>query len=161
MDEKNKAIDVEGEVVAETGSVKISEDVVATIAGLAATSVPGLAGMSGGMVSGISEVFGRKSNTKGVKVDMTGDQVTVDISIIVEYGNPIVRVATAVQDAVKSAIETMAGLKVTAVNIRVEGVTFPQMLKDKEKPAKEAKEAKETKEVKEVKEEAPAEEAAE
>ncbi|MBQ6842208.1 MAG: Asp23/Gls24 family envelope stress response protein, partial [Firmicutes bacterium] len=103
MDEKNKAIDVEGEVVAETGSVKISEDVVATIAGLAASSVPGLAGMSGGMVSGLSEVFGRKSNTKGVKVDMTGDQVTVDISIIVEYGNPIVRVATAVQDAVKSA----------------------------------------------------------
>ena len=145
MEDKNKVIDVEGEVVAETGSVKISEDVVATIAGLAATSVPGLSGMSGNMVSGLSEVFGRKNNTKGVKVDMTGDQVTLDISIIVEYGNPIIRVATAVQDAVKSAVETMSGLKVTAVNIHVDGVSFPQILKDKEKPAQkeEAKEAPE------------------
>jgi len=107
------------------GMVKIANDVVATIAGLAAADVEGIAGMSGGVAGGIAEMLGRKNLTKGVKVEVGDSDTTIDIFCIVEYGISITNVASNVQKSVKKAVESMTGLAVLAVNIHVQGVTFP------------------------------------
>jgi len=108
------------------GTVKIANDVVATIAGLAAADVEGIAGMSGGVAGGIAEMLGRKNLTKGVKVEVGEQETVIDIFCIVEYGISITTVAANVQNGVKSAVENMTGLIVQAVNVHVQGVTFPQ-----------------------------------
>ncbi len=108
------------------GSVKIANDVVATIAGLAATEIAGVAGMSGGIAGGITELLGRKNLTKGVKVEVTEDNAVVDLYMVVEFGVLIPEVAQKVQDNVKMAIESMTGLKTKAINVHIQGVTFPQ-----------------------------------
>ncbi len=116
------------------GTVKIASDVVATIAGLAAADVSGVAGMSGGFSGGIAELLGRKNLTKGVKVEINEQDALLDIMIIVEYGYNIADVARNVQQVVKKAVEGMTGLNCAAINIHVQGVSFPQ--KD-EQPAEE------------------------
>ncbi|MBA1337016.1 MAG: Alkaline shock protein [Firmicutes bacterium] len=108
----------------EFGSVKISDDVVSIIAGLAATEVKGVAGMSGGIAGGIAELLGKKNLAKGVKVTVGEKEAAVDLYIIVEYGVKIPDVAWEVQDKVKKAIETMTGLDVVEVNIHVQGVNM-------------------------------------
>ncbi|KKC29771.1 hypothetical protein CDSM653_01212 [Caldanaerobacter subterraneus subsp. pacificus DSM 12653] len=81
----------------ELGSVKISEEVVSIIAGLAATEVPGVAGMSGGVVNGVSEILGRKNLSKGVKVEVGDKEATIHLYLIVDYGVRIPEVAWNVQ----------------------------------------------------------------
>lgn len=108
----------------EKGSVKITEEVVSIIAGLAATEVEGVADMSGGFAGGIAEMLGRKNLSKGVKVQVGEKDVLVDIYLIVNYGVRIPEVAWKVQENVKKAIENMTGLTVTEVNIHVQGVNF-------------------------------------
>lgn len=108
----------------ELGIVKISEEVVAIIAGLATTEVEGVAGMSGGFVNGIAEKMGMKNMTKGVKVSVGEVEAAVDLFIIVQYGIRIPEVAWNIQENVKKAIETMTGLKVVEVNINIQGVEF-------------------------------------
>lgn len=111
------------------GSIRISDEVVATIAGLAATEVKGVAGMSGGMAGsfaiGISEALGRKNLGKGIKVEVGEDEASLDIYIIVDFGVRIPDVAWEVQENVKTVVEKMTGLKVSKVNIHVQGVLFP------------------------------------
>ncbi len=116
------------------GVVKIANDVVATIAGMAASEVPGVAGMSGGLVGGIAEKLGRKNLGKGIKVDVKEASATIEIYIIVEYGVKIQEVAKNIQESVTSAIENMTGLVTDAVNVFVQGVSFPQPQKE-EAPA--------------------------
>lgn len=106
----------------EFGSVKISDEVVGIIAGLAATEVKGVAGMSGGIVGGIAEMLGKKNLSKGVKVKVEEKEVAVDLYIVVEYGVRIPDVAWEIQEKVKKAIESMTGLEVVEVNIHVQGV---------------------------------------
>ncbi|SFR02658.1 Uncharacterized conserved protein YloU, alkaline shock protein (Asp23) family [Desulfoscipio geothermicus DSM 3669] len=106
------------------GSIRIADDVVRVIAGLAATEVAGVAGMSGGVVGGITEKLGRKNLSKGVKVEVGEKEAAVDLYIIVEYGARIPEVAAKIQDDVKNAIERMTGLKVVEVNVNVQGVSF-------------------------------------
>ncbi|MCF6096686.1 Asp23/Gls24 family envelope stress response protein [Thermovorax subterraneus] len=118
------------------GSVKITDEVVSIIAGLAATEVEGVAGMSGGLAGGIAEMLGRKNLSKGVKVQVGEKEVVVDIYIIVNYGVRIPEVAWKVQENVKKAIENMTGLTVTEVNIHVQGVNFGQQSKEGEAKAK-------------------------
>ena len=108
------------------GAVRIADEVVSIIAGLAATEVDGIAGMSGGIVGGIAELLGRKNFAKGVKVEVGEKEAAVDLYIIVKYGVRIPDVALAVQENVKQAIETMTGLAVVEVNIHVQGVGFPE-----------------------------------
>ena len=86
-------------------SSKIANDVVATIAGLAATEIDGVAGMSGGIVGGIAEMLGRKNLTKGVKVDVSEKDTTIDVFLIVEYGYPIPKVAKGVQNSIKPQLK--------------------------------------------------------
>ena len=106
----------------EVNGIKISEDVVSTIAGVAASEVAGVAGMSGGLVGGLSEMLGKKNFSKGIKVDVENNSTTIEIYIIVEYGVRIPDVAWEIQHKVKTAVEDMTGLKVEKVNIHVQGV---------------------------------------
>ena len=108
------------------GTVSFATDVVATIAGLAVTEVEGVASMSSPK-GGFADMFSGKSTrnfTKGVRIDLEGNKVTVDVSIIVEYGSPVPDVAHSIQENVKKAIETMSGLDVHAVDVHVNGVSF-------------------------------------
>ncbi len=108
----------------EIGNVKISEEVVAIIAGVAAMDVPGVAGMSGGIAGGIAEILGRKNLSKGVKVEVGEKEAAIDLYIIVEYGCRIPDVSWDIQEKVKNAVETMTGLDVIEINIHVQGVNI-------------------------------------
>ncbi|HWR09961.1 Asp23/Gls24 family envelope stress response protein [Sporomusa sp.] len=108
----------------DVGSIRIADEVVGIIAGLAATEVTGVAGMSAGLVGGIAEMLGKKNLSKGVKVEVGEREAAVDLYIIVEYGVRIPDVALRVQENVKRGIESMTGLDVVEVNIHVQGVGF-------------------------------------
>jgi uncharacterized alkaline shock family protein YloU len=111
-------------VVSDKGAIKISEEVVAIIAGIAATEVAGVAGMSGGIAGGIAEMLGRKNLSKGVKVEVGEKEAAIDLYIIVEYGCRIPDVAWEIQEKVKKAVQTMTGLDVVEVNIHIQGVNI-------------------------------------
>ncbi|MBQ9992561.1 MAG: Asp23/Gls24 family envelope stress response protein [Firmicutes bacterium] len=108
------------------GSVKIANDVVATIVGLATMEVKGVAAMAGGIAGGFTELMGKKNMTKGVKVEATENDVTIDVFVTMEFGVVLPDVADAVQNNVKKAVENMTGLNVAAVNVHIQGVLFPQ-----------------------------------
>ena len=108
------------------GEVRVADEVVGIIAGLAASEVEGVAGMSGGIAGGIAELLGRKNLSKGVKVEVGEEEAAIDLFIVVEYGVRIPEVATNIQENVKQAIEGMTGLDVVEVNVHVLGVNFPQ-----------------------------------
>ncbi len=118
----------------EAGSIKIADDVVAIIAGLAATEVNGVAGMSGGLVGGIAEFVGKKNPSKGVKVEVGEKEAAVDLFVIVEFGVRIPEVANEIQRGVKKAIEGMTGLTVVEVNVHVQGVAFKGEEKEEDSP---------------------------
>lgn len=108
------------------GTVSFATEVVATIAGLAATEVDGVASMIS-PASGLADMFSRKSNrnlTKGVRIDLEDNRVSVDITITVDYGSPVPDVARNIQENVKKAIETMSGLDVKNVDVHVTGISF-------------------------------------
>lgn len=107
---------------ADIGEVKISSDVVAVIAAIAATEVKGVSSMVGNMTNELIGKFGVKNLSKGVKVVMNECLVWVDITLNVKYGYSIPVTCRQVQDKVKSAIETMTGLEVEEVNVRIAGV---------------------------------------
>ena len=108
------------------GTVSFATEVVATIAGLAATEVDGVASMISPS-AGLADMFSRKSNrnlTKGVRIDLEDNRVSVDITITVDYGSPVPDVARNIQENVKKAIETMSGLDVKNVDVHVTGISF-------------------------------------
>lgn len=117
------------------GSVKISNDVVAIIAGVAATEIEGVASMSGGITGGITEMLGMKNLSKGVKVEVGNEEAAIDLFIVVEYGSKIADLGEKVQKNVKSTVETMTGLNVVEVNINIQGVNFS----NEEKPEPEVR----------------------
>lgn len=105
------------------GTIKYANEVIAIIAGVAASEVDGIAGMC--TSGGISDIIGRNRNiTRGVKVEIGSEEASVELYIIVEYGSPIQKVASDVQESVRKAIETMTGLKVINVDVHVQGVSF-------------------------------------
>lgn len=106
------------------GTVKIADEVVAVIAGLAATEVKGVSALGGGITNEMVARKGIKGLSKGVKVEVTDTSVAVDLSISLEYGYNIPEIGREVQEKVKSAIENMTGLQVTDVNIQIAGVSM-------------------------------------
>ena len=124
MSEENKEneeiVELDNEIKTENEGIKISNDVVAVIAGVAVSEVNGVAG---GFAGGISEVFsGKKNLAKGIKVEVSENIAKIDVNIIVEYGSRIPDVAFEIQNRVKKAVESMTGLKVEEVNVHVQGV---------------------------------------
>ncbi len=108
------------------GEVKIADEVVAIIAGLAAMEVDGVASMSGNATRELISRLGMKSLSKGVKVDVLEGIVTVSLKLNLKYGYNVLDVSAKVQEKVKTAIENMTGLTVADVNIRVAGVDIPE-----------------------------------
>lgn len=108
------------------GEVKIADEVVAIIAGLAAMEVEGVSSMSGNATRELIGKLGMKSLSKGVKVDVLEGIVTVTLTLNLKYGYGIIEISEKVQEKVKSAIENMTGLTVADVNIRVAGVDVPE-----------------------------------
>ena len=141
MSEENKVNEENGEVVelqeeikTENEGIQISNDVIAVIAGVAVSEVPGVAGMAGGFAGGISEVFsGKKNLAKGIKVDATEKEAKIDVNIIVEYGTRIPDVAFEIQNRVKKSVESMTGLKVEEVNVHIQGVNTDSSKEQNEK----------------------------
>ena len=104
------------------GEVQIADEVVAIIAGLAATEVNGVASMAGNITNEIVSRLGMKNLSKGIQIEIADNEVVVDVALNIAYGYSIPEVSTKVQEKVKSAIETMTGLSVTEVNIKVASV---------------------------------------
>ena len=115
----------------EGGNVVYSPDVIATIAGIAALKVDGIAGMSGGFADGIVQILGFKNFKKGVKADLQDGDAKVTLSVVVKYDRNIQSVCEKVQADVKEAVETMTGLTVSAVDVSVQGIGFDEEEKAK------------------------------
>lgn len=130
--EKEEIVELEDEIKTENDGIKISDDVVAVIAGVAVSEVAGVSGMAGGFAGGISEVFsGKKNLAKGIKAEINENKAKIDVNIIVEYGTRIPDVAFEIQNRVKKAVESMTGLKVEEVNVHVQGVNTDTAVNEK------------------------------
>lgn len=112
------------EIIGELGDIRIADEVVSTIAGLAAIDVEGVSSLSGGWGTDFVEKLGKKNFGKGIKVETNQDDTSINIYIVVDFGYPIPKVAENVQREVKLAVETMTGLNVTGINIHVVGVAM-------------------------------------
>lgn len=148
MGEEKKQSKKDEEIVLNEGenNIEISDDVVAVIAGMAASEVSGVAEMAGGFAGGISEVLsGKKNLAKGIKVEILDNkEARIDVNIIVEYGARIPDVAFEIQKRVKKSVENMTGLSVLEVNVHVQGVSTVQ-LEDKKQEEVKAEDKEDTK----------------
>lgn len=106
------------------GEVRVADEVVAIIAGLAATEIEGVESMAGNITNELVSKLGMKNLSKGVKVNVSEASVSVDLALNIKYGYEIPTVSKKVQEKVKSAIETMTGLEVSVVNIKIAGVNI-------------------------------------
>ncbi len=117
LEEKNLNTNIDKD-----GNISISNDVIATIAAIAAKSIEGVSGMVSSITGGFAELLGKKNPSKGVKVLINGKDVKIDMYVVVEYGVKIPDVAWEIQGKTKSEVEAMTGLNVVAVNVNIEGV---------------------------------------
>ncbi len=108
--------------IGENSKVKLTDDVIATIAGLAATEVEGVAAMKGNVTNEMMAVIGVKNLTKGVVIDVQDDIVSVKLALSMRYGYSIPKTSAEVQDRVKNAIENMTGLTVSCVDVHITGI---------------------------------------
>ncbi len=116
----------------ENGSIKISNEVIAGIAGMASGKVEGVVGMSGNLAGGITELLGKKNPAKGIKVEIRDDGVYLEMHLMLCYGSKLNEVGLEVQKKVKEAIESMTDLTVREVNVFIEGIGKTKT--DKEAP---------------------------
>ena len=134
MDENNNVVENilgEEQEIKNESNIKIADDVVAIIAGVAVSEVPGVSSMAGRFAGGITEVLsGKKNLSKGIKVEVGEKETKIDVNIIVEYGTRIPDVAFEIQNRVKKAVENMTGLKVLEVNVHVQGVNTESNLNE-------------------------------
>jgi len=124
MSETRKGNEIQ--TVTQYGTINFASDVIAVIAGLATAEIKGIAGMSG---TGLADFLGRKNLTKGVKVSVVEDKVSLDLNVVVTYGFKLQEVAANVQNNVRKAIETMTGLEVVSVGVYIQNIVF-----EKEQP---------------------------
>lgn len=110
----------------EGDSVRISAEVIAVIASIISSDIPGIADLSGGVVGGIAERLGRRDMTRGIKVDVNEDRITIDLNVIVEYGKSIVESTDKLKKEIRTNVEKTTGLTVEAININVQGINVPE-----------------------------------
>ena len=108
----------------ENGEIRVAEDVVSIIAGLAATEVEGVAAMSGNITHELVSKLGVKNLQKGIRLTIKDGKVTVDVSLVMAFGYSVPEVSQKVQEKVRFAVETMTGLEVVEVNIQIAGVNI-------------------------------------
>ena len=124
MAPKNENLLIDPELrISDGGQITYANEVIAIISGIAANEIEGIAGMV--TSGGFGDIIGKNRNiTRGVKVEVGTEEVSVDLYTLVEYGQPIQRVATQVQENVRKSIEAMTGLKVVRVDVHIQGVSF-------------------------------------
>lgn len=120
MAESRKTIDIKTDN--ELGGIRVADEVVAIIAGLAATEVEGVSSMAGNITNEIVSKLGMKNLSKGIAVEVLDDEVKIDVAINIDYGYNIPEVSAKVQEKVQSAIVNMTGLKVAVINVRIASV---------------------------------------
>ncbi len=121
-DNESKNVNWSSKEISSIGEVMIADDVIATIAGLAATEVEGVSAMQGNVTNELVGKLGMKNLTKGVRIKVTEAGVAVDLSIQMRYGYSIPKTCKTIQEKVKAAIENMVGLSVEVVNVHIVGV---------------------------------------
>ena len=109
----------------ELGNIHIAEEVLAAVAGSAAAEVAGVSGLSANFGSDIAELLGKKNQGKGVRIQVEEEKITVEVAVLMAYGHTIPEVGKAVQENVKTTMESITGLDIAAVNVSVAGVVFP------------------------------------
>ncbi len=119
MSENRKTFNIKSN---QLGEVKIADEVVAIIAGLATTEVDGVSSMAGNITNEIVSRLGMKNLSKGIMVEVLDDEVKVDVAINIDYGYSIPEVSSKVQERIKTTIENMTGLTVAVVNVRIASV---------------------------------------
>ena len=119
MSENRKTFNIKSN---QLGEVKIADEVVAIIAGLATTEVDGVSSMAGNITNEIVSRLGMKNLSKGIMVEVLDDEVKVDVAINIDYGYRIPEVSSKVQERIKTTIENMTGLTVAVVNVRIASV---------------------------------------
>lgn len=112
------------DVEEDRANMMITDEVLAIMAGVAASEIKSVYKMSGGFTGGLVEVFGRRNLSKGVKVDTRNDKTIIDLYVIIKYGYRIPEAAWEIQEHVKKTIEELANIEIDAVNIHVQGVSF-------------------------------------
>ena len=133
----------------ELGTINIADEVIAIIAGMSAVEIEGIYSMSGGFAGSLANMLGRKNLSRGVKVDIEENESRINLYIIIKYGSSIPDLAWKIQDNVKKTVEGMTGLKVTEVNVHVQGVEFPGQNENEILPEEMEKEEPEKEGVKE------------
>ena len=123
MADLNKTFQIKSD---ETGDIRVSEEVVAIIAGLAATEVEGVSSMAGNITNEIVSRLGMKNLSKGIMVEVLDGEIKVDVAINISFGYTIPDISTKVQERVKSAVENMTGLTVAVVNVRIASVDMSE-----------------------------------
>lgn len=118
------------------GAIRIADDVVAVIAGLAAVKTKGVSGMSAGITEGWAKRVSGKNLTRGVSVEVGQVETAISLRVIVEFGVKIHEVSRQLQMNVKEAVESMTGLSVVEINVKVEGVDFKEESSERERTVK-------------------------
>lgn len=108
------------------GSVQIAPGVIEVIAGIAATEVDGVKAMRGNFAAGVAERFGKKSHTKGVRVELTKDGVAIDMYVILQFGKSIPEIAAQLQETIRQNINTMTTIEISEINIHVVGIQMEE-----------------------------------
>jgi uncharacterized alkaline shock family protein YloU len=125
MTENNHVIDMKQQQT-KLGKVEISPEVIEVIASLAAAEIEGVATMRGSFATDVAERLGRKSHGKGVKVDLGVDSISVDVSVVMNYGVSIPTVAEKIQENIQQTLKTMTAIDLKSVNVHVVGIQLEQ-----------------------------------
>lgn len=116
----------------ELGKIEIAPEVIEVIAGIAASEIEGVATMRGNFAAGVAERFGRKNHGKGIRVDLSDNQIKIDVYCVLNYGVSIPKVAQKIQDNIRQALLNMTGLETDEVNIHIVNVNFENLEDNKE-----------------------------
>lgn len=116
----------------ELGKIEIAPEVIEVIAGIAASEIEGVATMRGNFAAGVAERFGRKNHGKGIRVDLSDNQIKIDVYCVLNYGVSIPKVAQQIQDNIRQALLNMTGLETDEVNIHIVNVNFENLENNKE-----------------------------
>lgn len=104
------------------GKVEIAPEVIEVITGIAASEVDGLASMRGNFATGVVERFGKKSHSKGVKVELTESGILIDLFVVLNFGVSIPQVAQKLQENIRQTLKNMTALEIDEINVHVVGI---------------------------------------
>lgn len=113
-------------MVGENGTITYSSDVIATIAGVAATEIDGVVSLSGGIAGGLAELLGKKNVTNGIKVELLDKEAKLSLYVNIKHGAILADVAEKLQQEVKHSVEMMTGLSVSEVNVYIQSIVFDE-----------------------------------